>query len=142
MSKTSRLDTIFFDEPPYYKEDVLINLEEMNLSASQGVKELSKNFQNISKTLEHQSNKMVSSLENEAEKSRIQSTIENEKLANGISETNYRLLDVANGIEGLGDVIRDGNENIIEAVGRSRDQIVEGLSKIDDSLNSLKIWVR
>jgi hypothetical protein len=28
----------------------------------------------------------------------LQSAIENEKIASGISETNYRLLDVANGI--------------------------------------------
>lgn len=142
MSKTSRLDTIFFDEPPYYKEDVLINLEEMNITSSQGARELNRNFQNISKTLDNIPNTIVSSIENEAEKSRIQSTIENEKIASGISETNYRLLDVAIGIDGLNDSIWATSDNITEAIRASSVNIIDAISTTHDKLDGIDIQLQ
>jgi hypothetical protein len=124
-TKTSGFSVAVFDKPPYYEHEVIANLEELSLTSSQSAGELNKNFQNISTILDKASANIANSIADEAEKSRIQSAIENEKIVNEISETNYRLLDVANGIEGLSEIVRDSSEEIVEVVYASSNEIVK-----------------
>ena len=137
MAKASALQVAFFDKPPYYEHEVLANLEELSLANSKGAKELNRNFQAISKSIDNSSEKIVSSIQDEMTQARIQSAIENERLARGIAETNYQLLEVASGIDELSDVVRYGNESIVEAINQSSEQIVNGLLNLDRSLSQI-----
>ena len=131
------LDAMFFEKPLYYEHKVISNLEELNAENAKNSKELNKNFQNISNVLDKSSEQIISSIQDEMTKARIQSAIENERLARGIAETNYKLLEVAIGIDGLSDIVRFGNENIVKAINQNSEQIIDGLSYLNGTLNQI-----
>jgi len=62
VTKTSAFDLALWKKPPHYEHEVITNLEELSLTSSQSAKELNKNFQTISKTLDNASNNIISSI--------------------------------------------------------------------------------
>jgi len=136
-TKTSSMKLALFDKPLHYEHEIITNLEEISFTNIKNSKELNKNFQNITNILDNASSKVISTIQNEAEKSRIHQSIENEKISRGISETNYRLLNVVKGIDGLGDIIYDSSSNIIKTIEKSSQQIIEQLNKSNHRLVSV-----
>lgn len=139
MAKTTTSLVIWGDNPPYYHNQVLENLEEMSKTSEITIQSLEKNFGNISQTLNNASDQLASTIKDEAEKSRIQHAIEAERLQNGISEVNYRLLDVASGINELNDTTWRSAEMITKGIDDFSDRVVDRLNITNYKLNDIDI---
>ncbi len=139
MAKTTTSLAIWGDNPPYYHNEVLENLEEISNTNTLTTKGLEKNFGNISQTLNNASDKLASTIQEQAEKSRIQQAIEAERLQNGISEMNYNLLDATSSIDELNDTTWRSAEMITKSIDDFSDRVVDRLNITNDKLNDIDI---
>ncbi|WP_444995573.1 hypothetical protein [Aliikangiella sp. IMCC44359] len=120
-----------------YEEKVLSRLEQFSLNKDGKMQTEDHQFASVIDGLEEVSTRLANSIAEQSERNRIQVQAQHEKLAKGISETNYNLINIGCGIAGLEKSMRQSSSEIARQIATSGSNVVDKLEESSRKLHSI-----
>lgn len=120
-----------------YDGEILEAVKSVSLKAENQTSAQEGQFSSVVNSVNSATQGIINSIENEHQRSRIQSRIQSEILESGFSKTQYQLANIGTGITGLENRMRQSSDNIIAEIRKSGINIADKLETSNKELASI-----